>query len=290
MKLTLKMPAVVVGAILLTAVAIGVVSIGIGRYYLRQTTLDHMLHNAEIYAGATLSYVENARSLLATTAELPQLKNLTQPRELAVLVLTQSDVFEYLMFLKPDGAIEVLEPRALEGQLSHRDLSFNTWFGEVRRTNRSVVSDLHISPATQRPTIVIATPVRAADGRTVGILAGGLKLQHLSKIWAIDSEPARRQESGFVTDRRGLVIAHQNRPAFVENQTDFSTVFSVREALTGRTGASELFNAIEGEQNLAGYVPLPDLGWAVVFRVPATVALVPLADLTRAILLASLGN
>ena len=32
MKLTVKLPAVVVGAILLTAVASGVVSIGIGRY------------------------------------------------------------------------------------------------------------------------------------------------------------------------------------------------------------------------------------------------------------------
>lgn len=289
MKLTLKMPAVVVSAILLTAVGTGAVSVGIGRYYLRQTTLDHMLQNAEIYAGATLSYVGGARSLLATTAELPQLKSLAQPRELAVLALGQSDVFEYVMLLTPDGAIEVLEPRALEGQLSHRDLSFSAWFTELRRTHRSVVSDLHISPATQRPTIMLATPVRAADGQTVGIWAAGLKLENLSKIGAVAAEPVQRKESGYMTDRRGLIIGHQNRPDFVENQTDFSTVFSVSEALAGRTGASELFNAIEGEQKFAGYLPLPGLGWAVVFRVPAAVALAPLTDLTRAILLASLA-
>ena len=250
-----------------------------------------MLHNAEMYASAVLSYVEGARSLLSSTAELPQVRPLAQPREMAALVLAQSDVFEYVMLLKPDGAMAILEPRTLEERLSHRDLSFNAWFGEVRRTNRTVVSDLHISPATQRPTIVIATPVRAADGRTLGIWAGGLKLDRISKIVALasGSESAGRQESGFLTDRRGLIIAHQSRPDFVESQTDFSTVPAVSEALAGRVGASEFFNAIEGEQKLAGYLPLPGLGWAVVFRVPAAVALAPLDDLTRGILAASLA-
>jgi len=289
MRLTVKLPAVVVGAILLTAVASGVVSIGIGRHYMRQTTLDDMLHKAEMYASAILSYVESARSLLTTTAELPQLRTLAGPREVAALVLARSDVFEYVTLLTPDGTVVMLEPLVLEKQLSHRDLSFSAWFGEVRRTNRTVVSDLHISPATQRPTIVIATLVRAADGRTLGIWSGALKLDKLSKIGAIASDPAQRIESGFVTDRRGLIIAHQNRPDFVENQTDLSTVPSVSEALAGRAGASEFFNAIEGEQKLAGYVPLPDLGWAVVFRVPAADAIAPADDLTRGILAASVA-
>jgi signal transduction histidine kinase len=241
-----------------------------------------------VYASAILSYVGGARSLLSTTAELPQLRSLAQPREIAALILAKSDAFEYVMLLKPDGTMVMLEPLALEKQLSHRDLSFSAWFGEVRRTDRTVVSDLHISPATQRPTIVIGTPVHAADGQTLGIWAGALKLGNLSKIGAIASDPAGRKQSGFVTDRRGLVIAHQSRPDFVENQMDFSTLRSVSEALAGRTGASEFFSAIENEQKLAGYLPLPDLGWAVVFRVSTAIALALLDDRTRGILVVSL--
>jgi signal transduction histidine kinase len=287
LKLTFKLPAIVVGAILLTTIVSGAVSIVIGRQAIRQTTLDHMLHNAGTYAGAVLSHIDGARAVLATVAALPQFGSPARAREAAALVLAQSDTFEYVMLLTPEGATTMVEPRSLEVLLSHRDLSFSAWFGELRRANRSIVSDLHISPVTQRPSIVIATPVHSAEGRTLGIWVGALKLEQLSKIGALAADPIQQIEAGYLTDRRGLVIAHQNRPAFVESQTDFSSVYSVKEALAGRSGASEFFNAIEDEQKIAGYVPLPNLGWAAVFRIPAAVALEPAAALTRSVILAS---
>ena len=289
MKLTFKLPAIVIGAMLLTVIASSVVSIIIGRNALRQSTLEDMLHNAEMYAGAVMAHIDGARSVLATTASLPQLGSPDKARELAAMVLTQSAAFEYLMLLNAEGATTMVEPRSLEAQLSQRDLAFSAWFTQVRRADRSIVSDLHISPVTQRPSIVIATPVRATDGRIAGFWVGALRLSELSKVGAFVSDPALRTEAGFLTDRRGLVIAHQNRPIFVESQTDFSSVHSVKEALAGRPGASEFFNAIEGEQKIAGYVPLPGLGWAAVFRVPAAAALAPAEALTRAIVLASLA-
>ncbi|MBI5908333.1 MAG: PAS domain S-box protein [Betaproteobacteria bacterium] len=287
MRLTVKLPAIVVGAILLTAVASGVVSVVIGRNILRQAALDENVHRVEVYAKAVLFYVESARSLLTTTAELPLMSSLARPRELAALVLAHSDVFEYVTLLRPDGTVAMQEPRALEERLSHRDLSFSAWFAEVRRAERTVVSDLHISPATQRPTIVIATPVRAADGRTVGILAGALKLSELSATGSAAPRRSTLGGAGYVTDRRGLIIAHQSKPSYVEQQTDFSAAASVSAALAGKEGSSELFNPIENEQKLTAYRPLPDLGWAVVYGVPVAVALAPLDVLTRGILSAS---
>ena len=288
MRLTVKLPTIVVGAILLTAVAGSVLSIVIGRQVLRQAALDDSVSNVNLYASAVRFYVASARSLLTTAAELPLVRSLAQTREVAAIVLARSDVFEYVSLLTPDGTVAMQEPRALEERLSHRDLSFSAWFGEVRRTDRVVVSDLHISPTTQRPTIVIATPVRAADGRTIGILAGALKLDELSEIGSLAAGRSTRVESGYVTDRRGLIIAHQTQPSYVENQTDFSAVPSVRAALAGRQGSGENFNPIENEQKFAAYLPLPDLGWAVVYSVPAAIALAPLDVLTRGILSASM--
>jgi signal transduction histidine kinase len=289
MRLTVKLPAVVVGAILLTAIATGVVSIGIGRNVLRQAALDENIQRVEIYASAVLFYVANARSLLATTAELPELRSLAGPREVAALVLAHSGVFEYVTLLTPDGTVVMQEPRALEEKWSHRNLSFSAWFGEVRRTNRTVVSDLHISPATQRPTIVIATPVRAADGRTLGIWAGALKLGKISEIGSVTSGRLGPGGSGYVTDRHGLIIAHQTKPRYVEEQTDFNSVPSVSAALAGQQGTGELFNPIENEREFTAYRPLPDLGWAVVYAVPTGIALAPLDALTWGILSASVA-
>ena len=289
MKLTVKLPVVVVGAILLTAAASGAVSVVIGRYVLRQAALDDSVHRLEAYSSAIVLYVESARSLLTTTAGSPNLSTLAAPREVAARVLAHSDVFEYLMFITPQGIVTMLEPRALEARLSHRDLSFNAWFGEVRRANRTIVSDLHISPATQRPTIVVAAPVRAADGRTIGSWAGALKLGELSEIGAIASDRSGPIGWGYVTDRRGLVIAHQARRSYVENQTDFSTLPSVSAALAGQTGSGEYFNSIENELKLTAYRPLRNLGWAVVYGVPTSVALAPVDALTRGILSASIA-
>ena len=287
MRLTVKLPAIVVGAILLTALAGSVLSIVIGRQVLRQAALDDNVGKVNLYASAVRFYVASARSLLATTAELPSVRSLAQPREAAGIVLAHSDVFEYVTLLTPDGTVAMQEPRALEERLSHRDLSFSAWFGDVRRTDRTVVSDLHISPTTQRPTIVIATPVRAADGRTAGILAGALNLGVLSEIGSPVARRTAPGESGYVTDRRGLIIAHHTRPSYVENQTDFSAMPPVSAALAGENGSGENFNSIENEQKFMAYVPLPELGWAVVYSVPTASALAPVNALTHGILSAS---
>jgi signal transduction histidine kinase len=282
-KLTLKLPGIVIIATLLTAIAISVISISFGRYFLIESTLENNAHNAEMYANALLAHVSGARSLLVVAAGLPQSGDADASREIAKAMLAKTDPFEYIVLLRHDGAAAMLEPQALEAKLSHRDLSFNHWFEAALRMRSSVVSDLHISPATQRPTIVIAVPALAPDGSLLGIWAGALKLARISEIGVSTIASTERRGSSFVTDRRGLIIAHQTRPDFVENQTDFSSVFSVSEALAGRKGSSEVVNALEGNTFLAGYTPLPELGWAVVFRVPAADALASTEYLTRVI-------
>ncbi len=289
MGLTVKLPATVVGAILLTAIIGGVASVALGRDALQRAVLANMQQSAELYAAAVLTHVDGARAMLGVSATLLQLASPPQAREVAARVLAHSAAFEYILLLQPDGTVAMVEPPSLEQQLSQRDLSSSEWFKEVHRVNREVVSDLHISPLTQRPAIVLATPVRAADGRVVGIWAGALRLGLLSKIGHPPSPDSDRAEPGYLTDRRGLVIAHQSRPEFVESRTDLSSMLPVKEALAGRSGASEFFNTLENERKIAGYAPLPGLGWAAVFRVPTAAALASASELTRSLLLASLA-
>src|SRR5207237_2855751 len=116
----------------------------------------------------------------------------------------------------------------------------------------------HISPATQRPTVVVAAPVRGMDGVIIGVWAGGLQLARLSKLGSLESSSRESRAYGYVADRHGLILAHQSNPTYVEQQTDFSSVPSVQRALSGSAGAGHFSNPIDGEVKLGAYRTPPD--------------------------------
>jgi signal transduction histidine kinase len=306
-RLTVKLPLLVVAAVLLTASAAACLAVYVSREVLRRQALVDVVERREIYANAIEFYLKGAVSLIAISAERPRVVEfasqwLGSPGRAAPpavverfreifggVVLRNSEVFEYLMLLRSNGDVYLLEPRGLERELSHRSMSFAAWFKDVVRTSGLVVSDLNISPATQRPGVVIAAPIRGRDGQVLGILAGELKLDELSKIGSISLSGGGTRPYGYLTDRRGLVIAHQAKPTLVENQTDFSSVPSVRAALVGTDSAGEYVNPVDHEAKLGAYRPLPRFGWAVVYSVPVHVALGPAKQLTWWIVVGSAG-
>ena len=121
-----------------------------------------------------------------------------------------------------------------------------------------------------------------ANGRIVGIWAGGINLDTLSQIGipaSLPIDPLPRY--GQVTDSRGLIIAHQGNTQHVQEQTDFSSVPSVQAALSGKTGTIQYVSPIDGQEKLVAYMPLTDTGWTVVYAVPIKVAFSPIYSLTR---------
>ena len=304
-RLTLKLPVLVVGAVLLTAATVAVLAISIGRGILRQAALEELVERREVYASAIDFYIGGARGLIGVTADRPAMKEFARHwltpsaapvdpaaiegfrRALAATVLQHADAFEYLMLLKPDGTVYVLEPARLERELSHRNLAFAAWYKDALAAPDTVVSDLHISPATQRPTVVVAAPVRGTDGVIIGVWAGGLQLARLSKLGSVESSSRASRAYGYATDRHGLILAHQSNPNYVEQQTDFSSVPSVQRALSGSAGGGQFSNPIDGEVKLGAYRTLTGSGWAVVYAIPLAVALAPVNLLTKGILLST---
>jgi signal transduction histidine kinase len=305
LKLSLKLPALIVLAVLLTAGASSLLAIVIGRNILRATALEANINSVQTYARAIDLYLDNARSSLESTADLSEFTDMTSARlidpiqhglpadidlpkrALAARILEHSKIFEYIMLLQADGSVYLLEPYDLQVQLSRNDLAFTAWYTELMRTGRTVMSNLHISTATQRPTIVIATPVRDTAGQIRGIWAGALKLAELSQIGHGGLERGTLQRYGYITDQRGLIIAHQARLKYVQEQTDFSAVPPVRAALAGQSGVAQFVNPIERVEELGAYLPLAHSQWAVVYTVPTPVAFTPIVHLTRNIVVAS---
>ena len=306
-RLSIKLPAFVVLAVLLMAVAGSLLAIFIGRSTLRTRELGHNVEAAQTYASAINSYLDNARSILETTAALSEIKDFASvrfinpalhgipasvdkpKRKVAGLILKHSEIFEYVMLLQADGSVYMLEPYDLQTKLSHHNLAFTAWYKKLMSTGKTVISDLHISPATQRPTVVIATPVRSSTGKIIGIWAGALKLEEFSELGRGEFGNKRLLHYGYVTDSRGLIIAHQANLKYVEEQTDFSSVPPVRAALSGQKGTIQFINPIEREEKLGAYLPLSGSGWAVVYVVPTTIAFAPMNELARNIILMAAG-
>ena len=306
-RLSIKLSAFVILAVLLMAVAGSLLAIFIGRSTLRTRELDHNVQAAQTYASAVNSYLENARSILETTAGLSEIKDFATVRfinpalhgipasvdkpkhKVAGLILKHSEIFEYVMLLQTEGSVYMLEPYDLQIKLSHQNLAFTDWYKKLMSTGKTVISDLHISPATQRPTVVIATPVRNSTGKIIGIWTGALKLQQFSELGRSEFEKKRPVHYGYITDSRGLIIAHQANLRYVEEQTDFSSVPPVQAALSGQTGPTQFINPIEREEKLGAYLPLSGPGWAVVHVVPTRIAFAPMNDLARNIILIAAG-
>ncbi len=294
-------------AVAVTAGLASVVAIVIGRGLLRESAVYENASNLRIYADAVRLYLDSARSLLETAAGSPGLTELISARardrsrrwlpagraatarEIAARRLRLSKVFEYVMLLRPDGSVYLMEPYELEGKLSRRDLGYTAWYRKLMSTRQTVVSDLHISPATQRPTVVIATPVLGTDGQVAGIWAGGLRLEQLSLVGQEIGSRTVRGRYGYITDGRGLIIAHQAQPRYVVEQTDFAMVPPVRAALAGQAGEMQFISPTDGVEKLGAYMPLPGTTWSLTYVIPTRVAYAPLSRLVRSILVASGG-
>ena len=313
LKLSVKLPLLFLLATAFAAVAAVWLIVSLGGDMLKAQALAANTNSVQTYASAISLYLDNARSVLESTADLPAITDSTSAqsvdpalrglpagvdapkRNVAALLLEHSKVFEHVMLLRADGSVYLLEPYELQVKSSRPDLAFTAWYREVMSTGKTVVSDLHISTATQRPTVVIATPVfgpstgSGQTGQIIGVWAGALTLGQFSQVGRSGLESGTPQRYGYVTDGRGLVIGHQTESKYVQDQTDFSWVPPVRAALAGQQGEDQFVDPIDRAEKLAAYMPLLGTKWAVVYEVPLQVAFAPIVDLARAIGLVGLG-
>src|SRR5215470_4015030 len=116
-SLALKLPALIVLAVLVTAGASSLLAIVIGRRIMHATALEANSNSVRMYASAIAFYLENDRADLETTAGLAEITDMTSARfvdaawhglpadidrpkrAIAARVLEYSRVFEYIMLL-----------------------------------------------------------------------------------------------------------------------------------------------------------------------------------------------
>jgi signal transduction histidine kinase len=148
------------------------------------------------------------------------------------------------------------EPQIYGTSFAHRD-----WYQGVSREWRPYTSEVfRLATRDQALAVVLAVPVRSADGRVIGILGSVQRLETIRQ-----SLPTIRLPDGgvFVVDKKGRFVFHPTRTG-PDHLNDFAEIDVVRRLLRGESGAAALKNPVEGTVRLSAYQPLPSLGWGVV--------------------------
>lgn len=151
---------------------------------------------------------------------------------------------------------------------TNADRSDRDWF-KTAIQGQYYFSGSYISKATNAPTVTIAMPLKDATGKLVGTLGGDLSLAYLQNL----VKDVKLGQSGYVfmTDQKGIALAHPKFEEYVLKQLDVSKTHSVFEALKGNTDVSTWINS-KGVEQFGAYTPVttPVQGtrWTITVQLP----------------------
>ncbi|MFL5845060.1 MAG: hypothetical protein ACJ762_10235 [Solirubrobacteraceae bacterium] len=203
----------------------------------------------------------SVRQIPEARAELSELRNRTEGLRSAGL----TSMTGHLLALDPPVA----------GMVG-KDFSYRDWFKGVTTESSPYVSRVFRAVTPGKPkTVTVAALVRNPAGKPVAILTASLERRTQELV----AEFNRTQGLGLVvTDQGGDVVAlsgvSSNRIMSMRSDP------LVKAALAGRSGTQA------DDDEIAGFAPVPGIGWTVSARLPTDVALKDVRDLrTLAVIL-----
>jgi len=142
------------------------------------------------------------------------------------------------------------------------DLKERSYFKEAIAGKDFVVSEVLISKTTQKPIVVVSSPIKE-NGSVKGVIHLSLKLDALVDL--INGSKAGITGYSFLVDGAGKVVAHPDQQLMAD-QKDLTSLIPVKNGLSGQTGAAEYSG--QDETWLASYTQTPFLKWVVVSQQP----------------------
>ena len=211
--------------------------------------------------------IQGSRELLAALSNLPEIRNHREPGCGRILANLLRGNPSYLNLGVTDSngqvvcsAIPIQEPV---------DVSRRAWFLRAWSTGQFAVGDYQIGRITQLPSLNVAYPVRASDGRPVGVLFAAIDLHTFLQLAEHMQLPEGAALS--VVDGAGVVLAHfpdsgrwVGRSGGAEPST--ARALSIRRGVFESTGP-------DGVLRLYGCAPLPIGGGFVTVGMPRAAAL-----------------
>ena len=185
-------------------VAFSLVS-GIG-YYISQRALSQSVDEtataiASDYGQRVQGYVYSAKTQLQSFAGI---RRIYDPQDELALIEALKDCQKQLDFLESITYIS-MNGSGLRPDGSKVDLSDRSFFHKVKSTGKATTSDVVVSRALGKASVVVAVPV-FSEGKMTGVLSGSISMDSFGKLIS----EAKFKESGYalVLDSAGTVVMH----------------------------------------------------------------------------------
>jgi methyl-accepting chemotaxis protein len=170
-----------------------------------------------------------------------------------------SGLFDGMFFTDQNG---VVVADAQEGETVGIDIGERSYFSQVREKGEGAISEVVVSQATGKPSIVIAQPVMTEENVFVGILAMVIDFSSLTD--SIIQRDTNEKYNYVIIDNAGLIIAHENTDYV--NQLNFSTEDKSTKAFFDKMMSDPtsygIYN-LKGVSKIMAYTKYEEMNWYI---------------------------
>lgn len=186
-------------------------------------------------------------------------------------------LFDSVLAARSDG---VMLTRLVKGEPTDElpNIADRAYFQQALKTDQAVVSQPLLSRVTKAPTVIIAIPVLAPDGKVAGIVAGSLALQSASLFSELTHLNRQNGSRTLVMDRSGTLLAHPDSTRVLGRAADEPGLAEVFARWHGSgspidtEGSATLANG-----HLVSMAGIPITDWVLVRLTPQAIAMQPVA-------------
>ncbi len=254
--LAAAVPAVLVGLALVGSIRDSVIREATARYELIAKGL------ASEYG----QFLSSHRQAVRTLADHVQEYRTFGERSVAPLLARTRASYPALLaiaIVEPSGQIVVSDPPTTEDGRSTAgiDVGDREWFRGVVRSRRPVVdSDVVSNRVRQGRAITISAPILDGYGELRGVITAGLDLAAIQ----VFADRVRVGQTGYAeaATARGTILAGPSREHVREGQ-DLSGFQIWGLVAHADSGQIPRYTGTRGEQRLAGFATVPDVGWKI---------------------------
>ena len=180
--------------------------------------------------------------------------------------------------------------------LSAKNYSFREYFHQAMG-GKAYVSSIMMGKTTNRPGLYLSHPVRAVDGKVIGVAVIKIKESDIAKI--VNKLDLDSQSYAFLIDRLGVIISHPNKSLLYHSLASLSWQTQRKVKIDQRyhlkqissLGLDELADEIvgakspgnvsyespwESQRQRVGFAPLEVEPWVLGVNSPETVFAAPL--------------
>ena len=215
------------------------------------TAMSNILGNMEMVAKAqggtsALNRKERERSLIFYLDSYPEIIRLTQ--------YTTGGREQAKVFRVGQSKIPPLDE-------NERVIAVREAFG-----SKTYISSPVILAGQKTPVIAVGMPVYGRAGTVQSVLLGEINLEKIQDT--VERINIRRQGNAYVVDRKGVLIAHQDKDRVAQSEDMSSVEIVGKYVMAGVSAGTIPFKNKMGVEMVGSYATVSGLGWGVVVQEP----------------------